>query len=377
MEDVKSLIPAPKAEDWRYADLTLVRTKALPLAETDGAKGAVSSVTKWPVIAFVNGEVVAKPDGLKGVEISQAPDVPALDHPLARLAVDHATCGVKIRVAKGANIEGLEILFHESGDEGARHIANMIVLEDGATAGMVLRFSNQRASGWINAATAVSLGKSAELTLYGDFDAGEATLTSTLTRGSVSAGARLDVFNFGLGLPSLRSEIEVALDGPGAQANLSGGLLAAHGETVDVVTRITHASGHAMSKQTFRGVAGNGGTTAFQGRVTVAEDAQKTEAHQTCHNLILEDGGEANVKPELLIFADDVVCSHGATVGEIDETSLFYLMQRGIPEMEARAILVEAFLGDVLEPIENETLKEHFAGRIAAWMKKNLEGAGS
>ncbi len=121
-------------------------------------------------------------------------------------------------------------------------------------------------------------------------------------------------------------------------------------------------------------MAGYNGQTAFQGRVVVEKDAQKTEAHQTCHNLILERSGEANVKPVLLIFADDVICSHGATVGEIDQSSLFYMMQRGIPEAEAKALMVRAFLGDVVEGLKNEGLRSYFEAKIYGWMQKNLAG---
>ena len=101
------------------------------------------------------------------------------------------------------------------------------------------------------------------------------------------------------------------MKGKGARTNLKGGLLAAEGEVIDFVTRIFHTSPGANSDQSFRAVAGRKGQTAYQGRVVVEKDAQKTEAHQSCQNLILERSGEANVKPELLIFADDVICSHG------------------------------------------------------------------
>ncbi len=106
----------------------------------------------------------------------------------------------------------------------------------------------------------------------------------------------------------------------------------------------------------------------------VEKDAQKTEAHQSCQNLILERSGEANVKPELLIFADDVICSHGATVGELDEAALFYMMQRGIPEDEAKAVLVRAFLGDIIEGLNDEKLVAHFEQKIETWMRQNLVG---
>ena len=141
---------------------------------------------------------------------------------------------------------------------------------------------------------------------------------------------------------------------------------------MDVVSEITHRGGNAKSRQTLKAIAGGKGRTAFQGRIVVAENAIKTDARQECHNLLLDHAGEANVKPELLIFADDVACSHGATVGEVDAQALFYLTQRGIPENEARGMLVRAFLSDVLDAIPHEAVRAAFEAKVGRWMKKNL-----
>ncbi|MEE8258616.1 MAG: SufD family Fe-S cluster assembly protein [Sphingomonadales bacterium] len=380
-KNAKHLIPGPREENWRYADLSLIRGGELAIAEEGPAIHKPKSISKWPRLVIGNGKVVEKPENLKGLEIifgavenKKSATAPA-NHPLERINNDLAAAGVQITISKGQNLAGLEIIFVEDGPkEGARHLKNMIVLEEDAKANILLRILGQRGASWINTATTVSIGKNAGLFLVTDFEAVQKTLISSLMKAQVYKGGSLDIFGFGIGLPSLRNEIEVALKGKGARTNLKGGLLAAEGEVIDFVTRIFHTSPGANSDQTFRAVSGRKGQTAYQGRVVVEKGAQKTEAHQSCQNLILERSGEANVKPELLIFADDVICSHGATVGELDQAALFYMMQRGIPEGEAKALLVRAFLGEIIEGLSDEKMMAHFEQKIETWMQQNLVG---
>jgi len=378
LEDVKTHLPGPKAEGWRYADLSLLRTENPPLADPSDISEKPGSVSGWPTLIIGNGKPIQKPENLKGVEISlhqngKGGTIKDTSHPLAGITAAHAQSGVQIRLSKKTSLEGLEIIFLEEGPaKGTRHLLNRIILEAGAKATLFIRTLNRRKNGWVNSLTHVSVGAGAHLSLAHDFEAEEKTLTSGFLKAEVAESARFQTFTLGMGVPSLRFETEVTLGGKNASAELNGGLLAGAHETIDLITRIHHATGGTQSRQLFKGAAGTNGVTAFQGKVVVEKDAQKIEAHQNCHNLILAEGGEANVKPELLIYADDVVCSHGATVGEVDETALFYLMQRGIPEKEARAILVEAFLGEVLEKAGGQTLAGHFEARVGAWMAENV-----
>lgn len=380
-KNANHLIPGPREENWRYADLSLIRGNDLPIAKEEPSLHKPIPISKWPRLVIGNGKVVEKPETLKGLKVSfgagvnNGPATAPIDHPLERINNDLATAGVQITISKGHNLAGLEIIFVEDGPkESARHLKNMIVLEENAKANILLRILGQRGASWVNTVTTVSVGKNAGLFLAMDFEAVQKTLISSLTKAQVYKGGSLDIFGFGIGLSSLRNEVEVVLKGKGARTNLKGGLLAGEGEVIDFVTRIFHTSPGANSDQTFRAVAGRKGQTAYQGRVVVETDAQKTEAHQSCQNLILERSGEVNVKPELLIFADDVICSHGATVGELDEAALFYMMQRGIPEDQAKAVLVRAFLGDIIEGLNDENLVAHFEQKIDTWMEQNPMG---
>ena len=143
------------------------------------------------------------------------------------------------------------------------------------------------------------------------------------------------------------------------------------GEQHHDITTITHHAHHSCaSNQVIRGVLAEQSHGVFQGKVCVAPDAQKTDGQQMSRALLLSRDAEADAKPELEIFADDVVCSHGATIGELDETHLFYLKSRGIPEDEARALLIEAFLIDGLEQIEDQQLAEFLTDAVRAWAAK-------
>ena len=385
-------IPGPKAEDWRYSDLRTLRAGHLSRPERPFAQTVpeFEPLTRWPVVVVLNGKLLGSTPALKGVEILGAEQ--ALDKfptwadeylssgmeesPLERLNLALAEGGLFINIAKNTALRGLEIIFLEGGDKkNAHHLRNFIGLEAGAKAQILIRtISLEKNPGWTNMVSNFSLSEGAHLSLVCDFEQREKSFLTGRNFVKVDKRASFSQVSLSLGLSAHRFETEVNLIGKGANAQLFAALLAGRGEVVDFVTRIHHSRPQAKSRQIVKAVAGFEGKTAFQGRVVVEENAQKTVAHQNCSNLILDPSGEVNIKPELLIFADDVVCSHGATVGEIDEVALFYMMQRGIPKAEAKAILVRAFLGDVVESLENEVLRSYFEDKIEAWMKQSMGG---
>jgi Fe-S cluster assembly protein SufD len=138
----------------------------------------------------------------------------------------------------------------------------------------------------------------------------------------------------------------------------------------DITTNMTHARGHCQSNQVIRGVLDDSARGVFQGKVHVAQDAQKTDGQQMSRALLLSRKAEADAKPELEIYADDVICAHGATVGELDENQLFYLKSRGISHNLARAMLIAAFLDDAVNVIENVDLAAILRPQVTAWMQE-------
>lgn len=182
-------------------------------------------------------------------------------------------------------------------------------------------------------------------------------------------GARLRQFVFTLGADLARLETHVRVEGAGATVALDGAYLVAAGRHADITTRVIHAAPGSTTTQLVKGVARAGGRGVFQGKIVVEEGAQKTDARQTHRALILGEGAEIDAKPELEIYADDVQCAHGNTIGALDETALFYLRSRGIPLPQARAMLIEAFLLDVLPDWLDADLRSEIEGAVDDWLR--------
>mgnify|MGYP000170947923 FL=1 len=168
-----------------------------------------------------------------------------------------------------------------------------------------------------------------------------------------------------------RNECVIELTGDDANATVAGACVGDgkdfhHDDTVF----ITHDAVNCESRQVFKKVLRNGATGVFQGKILVKKDAQKTDGYQISQSLLLDDDSQFLAKPELEIYADDVICSHGSTTGAIDEDALFYLQSRGVTKAEATDLLVLAFLAEALQEIEDETLAEGIYERLEGWLAR-------
>jgi Fe-S cluster assembly protein SufD len=244
----------------------------------------------------------------------------------------------------------------------------------------------------------IVLGKNARATVIETYSGPDDTeyFTNSVTEVSLEAGAALDHYklqqegqkgfhigslevwqqrdsrfyshSISLGGKLARNDINVKLQGPGAQVILNGLYLAGGTQHIDNHTRIDHLSPHTSSKENYRGVLSGRARGVFNGKVIVHKDAQKTDAHQSNANLLLSSEAEVDTKPELEIYADDVKCSHGATVGQLDENMLFYLQSRAIPEDLAHSLLTFAFAEDVISRIQlapvRRRLEQHVVGQL-------------
>lgn len=180
-------------------------------------------------------------------------------------------------------------------------------------------------------------------------------------------GAYYDQFYFTTGAALSRNSITVALTAPEAQARLHGLYLLRGAQHGDTSTIIRHDAPHTTSEEHYRGVLDGKARGVFQGKIIVAPDAQKSDGQQMSRALLLSDQAEANHKPELEIYADDVKCSHGATVGQLDEGVLFYLRSRGIPAAAARAMLMSAFTAELIEAVVAEAGRAYAAQQALKW----------
>jgi Fe-S cluster assembly protein SufD len=165
-----------------------------------------------------------------------------------------------------------------------------------------------------------------------------------------------------------RVALDVAMH-EGARLDLGGIIIAGGEQVLEIVTTVRHLGPGATSRQVVRAIAGGSATATYLGKVAVAREGQQTDAAQSFKALLLDRGATANAKPELEIFADDVKCAHGATVGELDKTALFYLQSRGVPPVEAQALLMRAFLSDALESIPDAAARETAEARVTALLE--------
>lgn len=190
-----------------------------------------------------------------------------------------------------------------------------------------------------------------------------------MARVSLAAGAQLKQFVLALGGKLARLETHVNVRGEGAKVELNGVYLAGEGRHADLTSVITHDAVGGETRQLIKGVAANGGRGVFQGKIVVEPGAQQTDARQYHHGMLLEAGAEVLAKPELMIHADDVQCAHGNTAGGLDQSALFYIRSRGIPEATARALLIEAFLTEAIPDGLPAELDEELRLLIRTWLE--------
>ena len=179
--------------------------------------------------------------------------------------------------------------------------------------------------------------------------------------------------SFSLGARIARNDAIVLLDGEGAECTLNGLYLADGERLVDNHTMIDHARPHCPSHEIYKGILGGSARAVFNGKIVVRPDAQKTDAKQTNRALLLSDNASINTKPQLEIFADDVKCTHGAAIGQLDDDAIFYLRSRGLPYFEARDMLIRAFAGDILDRVKIPELRAGLEQELYSQLAKDLE----
>ena len=346
-------LPSNRSEDWRWSDLS-----SLPALAGASPTGRLPDVLPWldcgtgPRLLFVDGQLREGDMGIGPLAIETS-------HPLGRLA---GKAGWSLRLGPDHAPAGLVQVIHVS-TGAADHLAAEIVLEQGAQASVVETYVGE---GWTNRLTGIALGKGARLMLSRRVlgDTGFVSLTDHATLGN---GASLVAATLAVGGRDTRLDGEIDLVGEGAYAEVSGALLARGRQRHDANLVLRHKVPDGTSRQLWRSVADDRATCSVAARVEVARDAQKTDGEQSLKGLLLARSAVINAKPELEIFADDVKCAHGATVGELDRNALFYLESRGVSPDEARGLLTRAFVADALDRIGEAKVREAFYADAEGW----------
>ena len=251
--------------------------------------------------------------------------------------------------------------------EGSINLRNLIALAPNSRATVVETYRG-KGTYWTNTVTGISVGEGASLTHIKVQDESTDAIHFAVTRATLAPAAHYQNFGLTLGANLSRQDVQVLL-GDGANVGVSGAYLQRGDQDATNAIVIDHAAPGATTRELFKGVLDERSHGAFLGTIRVREGAQKTDAKQTSRALLLSDRASVDTKPELEILADDVKCAHGAAVGDLDKDTLFYLRARGIGADEARRMLIEAFVLEAVETVEQPALRDHLAGHVRRWLE--------
>ena len=339
-------LPNRRVEEWKYSDL----------ARALGDAGFGEAVARVQVDALPAGvEIIELDQTVRPLWISTHYGK-LKANAVSSLSLTKARNGLALRVPKGQVVaEPLRLTV-----AGEGYVRLLLVLEEGAS---LTLFETADAADTRNAGFEIVLSANAELHHVRLAPVSTAVQVEEISL-QLARNARYHGHFANFGAKLSRTELAIALEGEGGEVHLSGVSVLSGNTHADVTTHVTHAAGHTQSTQLFKKVVGGHGQAVYQGKVTVAKGADGSDSRQTAKALLLGERAEADLKPELEIFADDVKCAHGAAVGDLDADSLFYLRARGIPEQAARHLLIHAFLEDALSNIANEDLREAVRGAV-------------
>lgn len=363
-------LPTRRVESYHYTDLKTLLRSIPPLGQPANTvsepaltvPGAFSLITSNGVAqesaAAPAGIVVGKAHG--GVLTTRDDAIVHIGNALTR---ETLTLGVEHTIDQVITID-------RRIDGGAAHVTDAlkVFVADDASVTIVEIFSGSDAAHVGNHASYVTLGSNAVVThVTIDLSARQATHFAT-NEYHLADGARLRTLVIHAGAGLARTQLFPTLGGAEAHADITGLNLVTEGQHADITMETRHAVPHTSSQPLFKSITRGRSKAVVQGKLIVARDAQKTDAKFMHQGLMLSDDAEILSKPELEIYADDVVCGHGSTCGKLDEDSLFYLLSRGIPKAEAETMLVRGFIAELLDSIEDEALNEALQGVVDGWL---------
>jgi Fe-S cluster assembly protein SufD len=399
--------PTVHDEDWRFTNLApIVRTAFQPAT---GAAATVDAGSLAPFVfagcdctrlVFVNGQFAPglstsplMPAGVRARSLAQtlADDRAALEPHLARhedfqqeafsaLNTAFLADGAFVSVPRGRVVEQpIHILYVTvpGSVPVATHPRTLIVTGDDSQVSVVEDFVSLGDGEHLsNAVTELVVGDGSVVSHYlVQRESRQAFHVSTL-RGRQGRSSSLTSHTVLLGSALTRRNIHPVLAGEGGECLINGLFMTNGRQHADNYMKVEHVSPHCQSRQVYKGILDGQSHGVFHGRIIVHKDAQKTDAKQTNMNLLLSEDAQIDTKPQLEIYADDVKCTHGATVGQIDEEAIFYLRSRGLAEASARALLLYAFAGDMLQRMKVEPVRRHLERLVTQWVPQGnlLEG---
>jgi Fe-S cluster assembly protein SufD len=384
--------PSPREEEWRYTNVSGIEKKlflpqaSLTAGDIDAERLKAYQLQDAWVVVLVNGHFSAElsvltdlPEAVSVMSMADAlakqPDklekylgsaANQAEHTFIAFNTAWFTDGLFVHVpAKQVLDRPIQLLHIVTGVDAMATTRNVIVVDEMAEAKVIESFVGSDSAYLTAAVTEVFVGQNADLTLYKMQNESEKAYHFGGTYVKQARDARFTHHNFAFGGLMARSDIHVDLD-HASECELNGLYLGVKRQHIDNHTRINHLKPYAVSRELYKGVLDDRARGVFQGRVIVAVDAQKTDSQMNNRNLLLSDDAEADTKPQLEIYADDVKCGHGVTVGQLDEKSIFYLQSRCVDEETARNMLTFAFANEMVDKIKIKGLHDMVLEQVLA-----------
>jgi len=390
-------MPTRKTENWKYSAKYLKLDDEMAISLPNEGKTGNSLAVPGYKVVFINGVMVPEasefPD-MDGIAIKRFGDLTideasALSLQLgstldpkrtqfAHLNGARFEDGLLIRLKPGAVLDQPLFIIHETWGDAPGSAYPRIFVDAGANSQMTLveeYISSGDASLLANTVTEFDLAHGANITSIRLNMEGENVQHIGATGVVQQRSSRFESHCVGFGGPLRRHDLQVRLEGEGGECKLNGVVVTQGKQHYDNHTCIDHVAAHCNSEETYRNIAADKSHAVFNGRIHIHPDAQKSNADMNNKNLLLNSGAEIDTKPELEIYADDVKCAHGATIGQLDEISLFYLVSRGIGRRQANVLLTMAFINELVEQIPVEAVRETAQMRLNEFFEQTFQEA--
>lgn len=396
--------PTPEDEDWRFTNVAPIARSSFNILENGQDKVSASDLKRFQFeetevteLVFVNGlysEALSRYSGLpEGVVVKNLAQALESDQEIVKnnlskyadfseeafTALNTAFMGDGgfVYIPKGRVVETPIHLLYISTEEKMPSITNprnLIIAEDNTHANIIEHYASLADSVYFsNVVTEIVVGENSTIGHYLiELESKKAYNVSTL-RVQQARSSNIRSHSILLGGSLVRNNVHPVLAGEGCDSLINGLYMPSHRQHMDNYMKVEHASPHCDSRQLYNGVLDGRARGVFHGRIIVHEDAQKTDAKQTNRNLLLSDTAQIDTKPQLEIYADDVKCTHGATIGQIDENALFYLRSRGISKNAARDIILHAFTNETLDSMSLDPVKNYCYNLVTEWFNQRKE----
>ncbi len=368
--------PHRRIEGWRWSDfhgaLRDASPAPAPLHEIAPPLAGDLAGLKPVELRIINGRIDVPADAFpKGVQygiIDAVGTIPELEtHPIAALNVAMTKKALGIEIGKGVDFTQPILIRHINTGAGFAFAQSLMRLCDGARATLIEAFEGEGAAFYSHLFHLV-LKDGARLDRAVIHETGASAVRHSICAAKVEAGAQFNQASLSTGARLARHETHVHFVAGGAKADIASAALLAGERHSDFTSEVLHLGAGCETRQRHKGVARDKGRNVFQGKFRVERGAQKTDARMNADALLLSDTAEANHKPELEIYADDVKCAHGSTAGALDADAIFYMRQRGLAETQARAMLIDAFVAEIFDNVAHPGIAQAFRRRVGGWL---------